>query len=65
MPSLIWTERALADLVRLHRFLVEENPDAARRAVRAKLDAQLARDAPRLANAAREADATAVAPSIN
>lgn len=35
MPSLVWTPRALADLGRLHRFLVERNPDAAFRAVRA------------------------------
>jgi plasmid stabilization system protein ParE len=35
VPSLIWTPRALADLARLHRFLVEKNPDAARQAVRA------------------------------
>lgn len=36
MPSLTWTPpRALADLARLHRFLVERNPEAARRAVRA------------------------------
>ena len=33
MPSLIWTPRALADLARLHRFLVKKDPDAARRAV--------------------------------
>jgi hypothetical protein len=42
-----------------------ELEDAARRAVRAKLDAQLARDAPRLAKAAHEADASAIAPSLN
>lgn len=35
MPSLTWTPRALADLARLHRFLAERNPKAARRAVRA------------------------------
>ena len=34
MPSLKWTPRALADVQRLHRFLVEKNPDAAMRAVR-------------------------------
>ena len=38
MPSLIWTKQALADLARLHRFLAERNPDAARRAVRAIRD---------------------------
>lgn len=35
MPSLTWTPRAVADLARLHRFLAEKNPEAARRAVRA------------------------------
>ena len=35
MPTLAWTPRALADLARLHRFLVERNPGATRRAVRA------------------------------
>jgi len=35
VSSLVWTPRALADLARLHRFLVQENSDAARRAVRA------------------------------
>ena len=35
MPTLAWTPRALADLARLHRFLAERNPGAARRAVRA------------------------------
>ena len=35
MPALVWTPRALADLTRLHRFLAERNPDAARRAIRA------------------------------
>ena len=35
MPGLIWTPRALDDLVRLHRFLAKRNPEAARRAVRA------------------------------
>lgn len=34
MPALVWTPRALADLARLHRFLADQNPDAARRAVR-------------------------------
>ena len=33
MTRLVWTPRALADLARLHRFLVERDRDAARRAV--------------------------------
>jgi plasmid stabilization system protein ParE len=33
LPELIWTSRALADISRLHRFLLPKNPDAARRAI--------------------------------
>lgn len=33
MPSLIWTPQALADVQRLHSFLADKNPEAARRAV--------------------------------
>lgn len=35
MPTLKWTPQALADVKRLHRFLVDKNPDAAIRAVQA------------------------------
>ena len=35
MKRLFWTPRALADLDRLHDFLAERDPGAARRAVRA------------------------------
>ena len=35
MPRLIWTSQALSDVHRLNRFLQSENPDAARRAVKA------------------------------
>jgi plasmid stabilization system protein ParE len=38
---LVWTPRALADLARLHRFLLTENPDAARRAVRHSRELEL------------------------
>ena len=38
MPQLIWSPEALADVQRLYRFLVEKNPDAARRAARAIRD---------------------------
>jgi plasmid stabilization system protein ParE len=35
MPRLIWTPEALADVARLHDFLVGKDRDAAKRAVRA------------------------------
>jgi plasmid stabilization system protein ParE len=35
MPHLIWSAPALSDVQRVHRFLVDKNPDAARRAVQA------------------------------
>ena len=35
MPRLIWSPAALRDVQRLHRFLAEQNADAAKRAVRA------------------------------
>lgn len=35
MPSLKWTSQALADVQRLHQFLVEKSPDASIRAVQA------------------------------
>jgi plasmid stabilization system protein ParE len=35
MPRLIWSQQALRDVQRVHRFLAEKNPDAATRAVRA------------------------------
>ena len=35
MPHLIWTPPALADVARLHSFLVTKSPDAATRAVKA------------------------------
>jgi plasmid stabilization system protein ParE len=35
MPQLIWTPQALADVARLHSFLVTKSPDAATRAVKA------------------------------
>ena len=35
MPQLKWSQAALADLARLHAFLVPKSPDAARRAVSA------------------------------
>mgnify|MGYP001120903794 CR=1 FL=1 len=38
MPQLIWSPEALADVQRLYRFLVEKNPDVARRAASAISD---------------------------
>ena len=35
MPRLIWSPKALQDVQRVYRFLASENPDAAKRAVRA------------------------------
>ena len=35
MPRLIWSPEALEDVQRLYNFLVEKNPDAARRAAAA------------------------------
>lgn len=35
MPRLIWSPSALHDVQRLYHFLAEQNPDAARRAVKA------------------------------
>ena len=35
MPRVIWTPPALADVQRIYRFLALQNPEAARRAVRA------------------------------
>jgi plasmid stabilization system protein ParE len=35
MPRLKWSQRALLDVARLHRFLVPKSRDAAKRAVKA------------------------------
>lgn len=35
MSRLIWSPPALRDIQRLHRFLADQNPDAAKRAVKA------------------------------
>ena len=35
MPRLIWSPQALLDVQRLYRFLAANNPDAARRAIKA------------------------------
>jgi len=34
MPQLIWSPAALRDVERLYRFLVDKNPEAARRAAK-------------------------------
>lgn len=57
MPALIWTPRALADISRLHRFLVTKNPDAARRAVGAiRAGLRLLEAHPHACRPAREMD---------
>ena len=35
MPRLIWSPPALRDLARLYQFLAAQNPDAAKRAIKA------------------------------
>jgi len=35
MPRLIWSQEALHDIDRLHRFLKNKNPDSAKRAITA------------------------------
>jgi plasmid stabilization system protein ParE len=35
MPRLKWSQPALRDIARLHEFLVDKSPDAARRAIKA------------------------------
>lgn len=47
MPQLIWLPAALRDVERLYRFLVDKNPDAARRAAKAIREGmQILRDHP-------------------
>ena len=47
MPQLIWSPAALRDVERLHRFLADKNPDAARRAAKAFREGmQILRDQP-------------------
>lgn len=57
MPSLKWTPPALADVQRLHRFLVEKNPDAARRAVQAiRAGVRILAERPRIGHPAEGMD---------
>ena len=35
MPRLKWSQPALRDMERLHEFLIDKSPDAARRAIKA------------------------------
>jgi plasmid stabilization system protein ParE len=35
VPAIVWTRRAIHDLLRLRLFLAHNNPDAARRAIEA------------------------------
>lgn len=41
MVKVVWTPAALQDVQRLHNFLFDKNPDAARRAIRAILKCAL------------------------
>lgn len=57
MSSLKWTPQALADVQRLHRFLVAEHPDAARRAVRAiRAGVRILLSQPRIGHPAEDMD---------
>ena len=47
MPRLIWSPAALRDVERLHGFLAEKNPEAARRAAKSIREGmQILRDQP-------------------
>ena len=57
MPSLKWTPQALADVQRLHRFLVDKNPDAAKRAVRSiRAGVEILASQPRIGHPADDMD---------
>ena len=57
MPQLIWSPEALADVQRLYRFLVEKNPDAARRAASAiRAGMQIVADHPDVGRPADDMD---------
>ena len=59
MPRLIWSPEALADVQRLYRFLVEKNPDAARRAASAIHDGmQIVADHPEVGRPVGDMDLT-------
>ena len=57
MPSVIWTPQALADVQRLHRFLLSKSPDAAIRAVQAiRAGVRILASQPRIGHPAEDMD---------
>lgn len=57
MPRLIWTPHALADVQRLHRFLVLKEADAAKRAVAAiRMGVQILAQHPRIGRPIEDMD---------
>lgn len=57
MPSLKWTPQALADVQRLHRFLIDKDPDAAKRAVQSiRASARFLATQPRIGHPAEDMD---------
>lgn len=57
MPSLKWTPQALADVQRLHRFLIGKDPDAAKRAVQSiRAGVRILATQPRIGHPAADMD---------
>lgn len=57
MSALKWTPQALADVQRLHRFLIDKNPDAAIRAVQAiRAGVRILKSRPRIGHPAEDMD---------
>jgi addiction module RelE/StbE family toxin len=57
MPSLKWTPQALADIQRLHHFLVDKNPDAAARAIQSiRAGVRILASQPRIGHPAEDMD---------
>jgi plasmid stabilization system protein ParE len=57
MPSLKWTPQALADVQRMHQFLIDKNPDAARRAVQTiRAGVKILASQPRIGHPAEDLD---------
>ena len=57
MPRLIWTEEALTDVDRLHRWLKPKDADAARRAVAAiRGGVKILAESPRIGRPAEDMD---------
>jgi addiction module RelE/StbE family toxin len=57
MPPLKWTPQALADVQRLHQFLINKNPDAAKRAVQSiRAGVRILATQPRIGHPAEDMD---------